>query len=711
MAQFIFKNYGGSYQLRLQNADDLEKIQTFKESLWAATSIPIDALNCDRKFADYLDSDKNGRIRTDELKNAQAWLFRMLANHNKISQITDVLILEDIDISHTEGQKLRAAAELILNNLNHPEAKEINLNQVRDLQHILASSDNNGDGVITPEGIQDKNLSQFISIVMETIGSIQDAGGKQGIGKEQLDTFYTEAKSYLSWKLKGEIPQEQSKTEIMPWGTETPQAYELIANLENKIDQYFMQCAMVRFDEQSSTQMKLRQKELEEMDFSDEAEMETRLKNAPLAPPDTEGILNLEGNINSLYIQKISDLKEKVLKRILGESIKQLNKEQWNKVKNFFAPYREWLQSKQGEIVEKLGAEKLRTFIDGPYKKQTNSLIAKDISVADYLEQIKNLEKLILYQKYLLSLSNNFVSFANLYNPEIRSLFEAGTLVMDGREMLFAMKVPDLKEHKKIAIGSYMYLLYVEITGRYNNEEIKFNIVAAVTSGDAGDFRIGKRGIFFTRDRKEWDAQVVDIIVNPIGILESIKAPFRQFTAFIGKQVDKFSKIRQDKVGNILQPSSSSGMARDLMVGGGIAIAALGTALAYITKALSQAAKTFSQTPPIHILFVLLGIIAIVFIPSLISGFIKLRKRNMSVILEALGCAVNVHMRLTTNLGRIFTRMPGLPMDSHKQRQDLIAQFVKNVGYSSFNWKRLIIISLATILICLTIYLLLSFRV
>jgi len=703
MAQFTFKNYGGSYQLRLQNADDLEKIQKLNESLWAATSIPIDALNCDRKFATYIDSDKNGRIRTDELKDAQAWLFKMLTNRSKISQNTDVLTLDDINTSHTEGQKLSASADLILTNLGHSSATEISLDQVRDLQHIMASSENNGDGVITPEGIQDKNLSQFISTVMETIGSIQDASGKPGIGKEQLDTFYAETESHLSWKLKGEIPQGQNKTEIMPWGTETPQAYELVASLENKIDQYFTQCAMVRFDEQSSIQMKLRQKELEEMDFSDEAGMEIRLEKAPLAPPNAEGILNLEENINSLYIQKISDLKEKVLKRILGESIKQLTGEQWNKVKNVFASYRAWLQSKQGARVEKLGMEKLRTFINGPYKKQTNSLIAKDLSVAEKLKQIQNLEKLILYQKYLMELSNNFVSFTNLYNPDIRSLFEAGTLVMDRREFYFTMTVQDRKTHKKIAANSHMYLLYVEITGRHNDENIKFEVVSAVTSGDAGDFRIGKRGIYFTRDGREWDAQVVDIIVNPIGILESMKAPFRQFTAFIGKQVDKFSKVRQAKTGTILQPSSSSSMTRDLMVGGGIAVAALGTALAYITKALSQAAKTLSQTQPLHILAVLLGIIAIVFIPSIALGFIKLRKRNMSIILEALGCAVNVRMRLTTNLGRLFTRMPGLPKGSHKQRQDLVAQFVKKVDYSSFNWKRLAIISFTTILIGITV--------
>jgi len=39
MSRMIFRNYGGSYQLRIQNAEDLEKIQLLDEVHWAATSI------------------------------------------------------------------------------------------------------------------------------------------------------------------------------------------------------------------------------------------------------------------------------------------------------------------------------------------------------------------------------------------------------------------------------------------------------------------------------------------------------------------------------------------------------------------------------------------------------------------------------------------------------------------------------------------------
>ena len=70
MSRMTFRNYGGSYQLRIQDAQDLEKIQVLDEVHWAAISIPTNSLNCDKAFTAYVDTDKNGRIRPSELKAA-----------------------------------------------------------------------------------------------------------------------------------------------------------------------------------------------------------------------------------------------------------------------------------------------------------------------------------------------------------------------------------------------------------------------------------------------------------------------------------------------------------------------------------------------------------------------------------------------------------------------------------------------------------------
>lgn len=693
MSQLIFKNYGGSYQLRIQDVKDLEKVQFLAEAHWAATSVPISSLNCDPGLLSYIDIDKNGRIRTDEIKTALEWLFRFLKNRSRLSEGTDVLYLSDIDTSHPEGQKLRSAAEFILSNHQPPDAQEISLEQVRDVQSIISNATNNGDGIISPEATRDPDIGQFITSVMNTVGSVLDAGGKPGISQEQLNVFVNEAESYLAWKAEGEIPEGKDNTEVMPWGTETLQAYELIASLEEKIEQYFAQCAMVGFDERAAAQMQLRQRELEEIDFMDKSIMEERVKNAPIAAPNREGILDFGSRINPLYFECLIDLRNNVLKRALGKLVKQLTQKQWENVKNVFAAHRTWLQNKQGTKVEELGEDRLRTYLNGPYRERVSELITEDLAVADDLDQMHNLEKLILYQKGLMELVNNIVSFSSLYDPKRRALFEMGTLVIDGRQMTFTMRVQDREAHKRIAEKSCMYLLYVEVTGR-QDKDIKFEIVAAVTSGTEGRLRVGKRGIFFSIDGKEWDAQIVDIVENPISIWESVRAPFQQFTGFIKNQIEKFTKSRQTKIDASFAAPSASGMARDLLLGGGIAIAALGSSFAYITKALSQ-------VNPIHILVTLAGLAILILLPGMIMGFLKTRKRDMSVLLEALGWAVNVHMRLNNSLGKLFTQTPYLPKDARKERRDLIKQFIKEFEDIPLRSRILSIVVLTILLIAL----------
>ena len=668
----ICRNYGGSYQLRIQNAEDLEKIQVLDEVHWAATSIPTDSLNCDKAFIAYVDTDKNGRIRPAELKAAWSWLIQVLADRHRLSEGSDVLRLQDIDTHCPEGQKLHAAAEFILTNLNISGENEISLAQVRDVQSIMASAANNGDGIIPPEVTSNADLAQFITSIMDTVGSKMDACGKPGISEEELKKFSHEAETYLAWQAQGEIPKGHECTEIKPWGTETRKAYDLVRNLEGKMDQFFAQCALVKFDGRAAAQMQLREKELKEIDFTDTAKMTDRLKDSPLASPNPEGLLNFEEAINPLYVDSLFELKEKVLNRALGDALKRLNQNEWRKVKNIFCSYRVWLENKQGRKVEKLGQDQLRSYLEGSYREQVGELIEKDLAVANELNQMQNLEKLILYQRWLMVLANNFVSFADLYNPNARALFEMGTLVIDERQITFTMGVRDRQAHKKISQRSLMYLLYVEVTGR-QDKDIKFEIVAPVTSGSSEGLCIGKRGIFFTVDGREWDAEVVDIVANPISVWESVKAPFQKSADFARKQIEKMTQSSEEKAVSMASSASASGTARDLMLGGGLAIAALGSSFAYITQALSE-------VKPVQILMALLGLAMVVLLPSMFAGFVKIRRRDMSGLLEASGWAVNVHMRLNMTMGRLFTHTPHLPKDARKERKDIISKFVKELG-------------------------------
>lgn len=693
MSQLIFKKYGGSYQLRIQNAEDMEKIQDLDAVYWAATSIPIDSLNCDKAFTGYVDTDNNGRIRPAEIKDAWTWLTRVLANRHRLAEATEVLRLQDIDTQCAEGQKLRATAELILDNLKMSATDEISLSQIRDVRSIMSNAASNGDGIIPPEATNDADLAQFIKVIMDTAGSRIDASGKPGIGEKELELFVQEAKSFLAWKAQGEIPHGQEFSDIMPWANETGAAQELVKNIEGKIDQFFAQCYLVKFDKRAANEMLLREQELKEIDFSDTSELLDRMKQSPLAVPNAAGILDLDGEINPLYEEALHQLKVEVLHRALGKTLKQLHQNDWRKVKSIFHVHRQWLENKQGGMVDKLGQETLRSYLDGPYQEQAIELVKKDLAVANDLNQIQNLEKLILFQRWLMVLANNFVSFADLYNPHTRALFEVGTLVIDERLITFVMGVGDRAAHKKISQNSMMYLLYAKVTGR-EDKDISFEIVAPVTSGNSDGLTVGKRGIFFTVDGREWDAEIVDILDNPISVWESVKAPFKKISQFIQKQVEKTAKSSEEKLVSVASAPSTSGSARDLMLGGGIAIAALGSSFAYITKALSE-------VQPLQILIAVLGLAMVVLLPGIFSGFLKIRRRDISGLLEASGWAVNVRMRVSHTMGLLFTHKPELPKNARREHRDTLRKFVREIGAKTSESLRATTLLLLSVLILL----------
>ncbi|HUT26298.1 MAG TPA: hypothetical protein VM492_18360, partial [Sumerlaeia bacterium] len=227
MSPMVFRNYGGNYQLRVETPEDLESAHHLDEARWASTSAPVTSFSCDPAFLAFLDADRNGRIRTDEMKTGIEWLFRRLANRERLAEQTDALRLDDVDASHDEGRQLRAAAEQILANLDLAGSPTITLAQVRDRQNIMSSAASNGDGVIPPSAVDDPETSALASAVASSVGAAPDASGQTGITSDLLETFLEEARQFLKWEETGRVPPGEERTEILPWGAATAEAWRL----------------------------------------------------------------------------------------------------------------------------------------------------------------------------------------------------------------------------------------------------------------------------------------------------------------------------------------------------------------------------------------------------------------------------------------------------------------------------------------------------
>ena len=156
------------------------------------------------------------------------------------------------------------------------------------------------------------------------------------------------------------------------------------------------------------------------------------------------------------------------------------------------------------------------------------------------------------------------------------------------------------------------------------------------------------------------------MIENPISIREALSAPFKKIgRALTGKIESITTKADKDLDASLKSTDAkkapppakpAGGMAAGgLLMGGGVAVAALGSSLAYITKTL--AGMWWYE--------VLGGVgiaILVVLIPLAILAFVRLRRRDLSAILEGAGWAINARMRLSRKQARFFTRRPGYPL-------------------------------------------------
>ena len=68
-----FQSLGRSRHPILESAADLEAALGLPEALWVCTAAPIAALRGDPVFYAHLDADKDGRVRSDELRAAITW--------------------------------------------------------------------------------------------------------------------------------------------------------------------------------------------------------------------------------------------------------------------------------------------------------------------------------------------------------------------------------------------------------------------------------------------------------------------------------------------------------------------------------------------------------------------------------------------------------------------------------------------------------------
>ena len=674
MHTWKFYRTGGLDQVLFRNGADIAQLAELDQKLWTALSCPTKGIRFDAKTLELLDTDKDGRIRVPELLAAVKWLSARLVSLDALMEGSETLRLASISTSTPEGQSMLASAKRILANLGKASADAISLADVGDTAKIFAGTRFNGDGIVPADAADDAATQQVIAEIIAAFGAETDRSGKPGVSQAKVDAFFAAAAAYLDWT-------KRADASVLPLGDKTAAAAAALTAVRAKLDDYFTRCRLSAFDVRAAGPLSRSDADFAALAPQELSDGLPAIAAFPLSKIAAGRDLPLQEGVNPYWAEALAGFKGAVVAPLLGADSDSLSAAQWQELKAKFAPYEAWIAAKAGAEVAGLGAARLAGVVVGKAKADISALIAKDAALAAENAQITEVERLIRYHANLLTLISNYVNMGRLYDPKTLSIFQVGTLYMDARACNLCFHVDDIAAHSGQAAASKCCLAYCTLT-RPGTKETR-TICAAFTSGFASTLWVGRNGIFYDLDGKDWDAVIVKMVDNAISLKEAFWDPWRKIAAMIGGQINKMLSARQDaalaaaakKVDAAGTAAAAPAEAPKKMEGAALAstAAALGIAVGLISTAIAGVVGAIAGLPLWKTALGLVAILLVVSGPSMILTWFKLRARDVAPILNACGWAINRRLRISLKLGRLFTTEAAIPAGSERQLTDPFA--------------------------------------
>ncbi len=648
---WIFFRAGGAWQVKISRGSDIANIGSLDEKLWSALACPVDGLVFDRKTLEILDSDGDNKIRRMEVVAACEWACSMLKNPDTLISSPGKLSLANIDDSGKEGASILASAKKILSNLGKAEAEDISVGDFSEPSKTFSASAFNGDGIITAESCQcDADCKSVIADVITYTGGSTDRSGNAGADALQIEKFFEDARAFISWL---DIPK--SHPEILPLGESTSTAYAAYAAVKDKIDDWFERRALLSYDKSSESGLNAKTDEISAALALDGDAKTDALARLPIAEvSDESDSIAFDAPVNPAWQAAYSNFVKSAAIPLAENGDSELSRRLWEKIAEKLSPYEEWMKAKPDSPEKISGIENLRSMVKSGIKGRLLELVEKDLSLKPEADALDNVEKLVRLHANLFRFLENFASFQSLYRDSSGADFMFGKLYIDRRVCKMCIKVSDSARHSSMAPLSYGYIL---VCSCKRKGEADICVSALVSAGDSDNLMPGRNGIFVDSLGREWDATVVKIIDNPIGVAQAFWSPYKRCVRWASDQIAK------RLASNDISPAGGDGIiktAKKIDVG---TVAALGVAVGGITTAFGMALEALfglGYWLPLGIL----GIFLAISLPSMLIAWMKLSARNLAPLLDANGWAVNNCLKISMPFGKLLTETASIPSGS-----------------------------------------------
>ena len=660
---WTFTSVGGTVRVKITSGADIAHLGELDRKLWTVLSCPAKNLEFDQKTLELIDVDHDGNIRVDEVIATAQWLTTVLKDHDLLLTRGTEIPFAAFNEENPEGAKLLASAKQILANLKL-EKDSIALEDTADMTKIFADTKFNGDGVITPASADDEKLAALITTITEKIGKAADRSGADGVTADHIEAFYTALADYAAWQAAG-------TKEVFPFGDKTADALAAVGALKDKVADFFMRCKLIGFDQAIAPAVDVSVDKIGAIE-GNLADAGSAIADEPLAKPAADGILPLDA-VNPAWKAAIEAMRALVL----DADKKTLTEAEWADICGKFAPYTAWMGEKKGAEVEALGIDEVKALLKADQKEALLKLVEADKALEEEALSIEAVDKLLRLFHNFYDFLNNYVVFADFYDPDRKAIFQAGRLYIDQRSTDLCVRVDG--PHPEISSLSGMYILYCACKSEKLGKAM--NIAAVLTKGDVDGLRPGKNAVFYDRDGNDWSAVVTSIVENPLSLRQAFWAPYKKAGRWINDKVNKFASDKNAKGEGTLStitdkattaPAGAEGATKagadaaqkaapfDIARFAGIA-AAIGMALAAVGAILVGIVKGLAALKWWQWIILIAALMLIISLPSVFIAWRKLRKRDLGPVLNANGWAINASSLVSVKYGKGLTEVAKFP--------------------------------------------------
>ena len=435
-----------------------------------------------------------------------------------------------------------------------------------------------------------------------------------------------------------------------PYGDNTADAVAAVNALRDKMADFYMRCRFIQFHNESSAALDVDIEKVAALSQSNIATGTDEISKYPISRPIANAVMPINEGLNPAWADAVAKVKNLILEADYPgkESISEA----------------EW-----GAIVGKIDA--YTKALADHRKALADDLNEKSKAVHELVEPV---EKLLRLTRDFYTLLRNYVMMIDFYDQNKKAIFQAGKLYIDSRCCELCMKVTDMGTQALQAPLSGMYLIYCTCTSRSQGKTM--DIVAAMTDGDVDDLRVGKNAVFYDAAGNDWDATVTKIIDNPISIRQAFWSPYKKFFNWVTEKLNKSAAEKEAKsfddmtanaevaTTNITNKdeegkTKNKKQAFDIAKFAGI-FAAIGMAVGFILEAFTGIFSGLFKHPKAIIPLILLIMLCISG-PSMFIAWMKLRKRNLSHVLNANGWAINSRIVINVKFGATLTYLAKYP--------------------------------------------------